>query len=141
MSLLTAELILQEIRELAMRLRQGEEAIAHVEGHTRASWRVLAAAVGPGGTVPQLARRLGLKRQSVQRIADHLVEGGWAHYEANPHHRRSPLVRLTDKGESSLSLLERAFSDWKQTLGEELELEELETTLYVLRSLRANLQA
>ena len=80
-----------------------------------------------------------MKRQSVQRLADQLVESGRARYETNPDHRRSPLLKLTESGEAALKTLQRELTDWESDLGaeHELDLEELETALYVLRAVRA----
>ena len=129
--------VLDESRELAAQLKLRNEQMAARAGVSRASWRVLAAASRSQATVAQLARRLGLSRQSVQRIADQLVESGRARYETNPDHRRSPYLQLSDSGVSALKSLERELADWESDLDPELELEELETALYVLRSLRA----
>ena len=131
--------VLDASQELVEQMAQLREQMARRAGATRASWRVLAAAVGLGRTVPQLARRLGVKRQSVQRLADQLVESGRARYETNPDHRRSPLLKLTESGEAALKTLQRELTDWESDLGaeHELDLEELETALYVLRAVRA----
>jgi DNA-binding MarR family transcriptional regulator len=131
--------VLDASQELVEQMAQLREQMARRAGATRATWRVLAAAAGQARTVPQLARRLGVKRQSVQRIADQLVESGRARYVTNPDHRRSPLLKLTAPGEAALKVLERELTDWESDLGaeHELELEELETALYVLRAVRA----
>ena len=114
--------------------------MAQSAGLSLATWRVLAAAADPGATASRMARRLGLARQSVQRVSDRLVDSGLARYEANPNHRRSPLVQLTDKGTAALKTLDRDLASWESDLGEDFELEELETTLQVLRSLREALR-
>ena len=129
--------VLDESRELVEQMAQFREQMARRAGVTRASWRVLAAAAGPGRTVPQLARCLGVKRQSVQRLADQLVESGRARYVTNPDHRRSPFLTITDSGESTLESLRRELAAGESDLGAELEHLELETAIYVLRSLRA----
>jgi DNA-binding MarR family transcriptional regulator len=41
---------------------------------------------------------MGLTRQSVQRIADLLVERGLAEYRDNPAHRRAKLLVATEDG-------------------------------------------
>ena len=135
----TIRRVLDASQELVEQMAQLREQMARRAGATRASWRVLAAAAGQGRTVPQLARRLGVKRQSVQRLADQFVEAGRARYETNPDHRRSPLLKLTESGEAALKTLQRELTDWESDLGaeHELELEELETALYVLRAVRA----
>src|SRR5882672_9013978 len=48
--------------------------------------------------VAGLARDLGAARQNVQRIVNDLVKEGFVALATNPHHRRAPLVMLTDKG-------------------------------------------
>ena len=54
--------------------------------------------------VAEIARRvgLGLARQSVQRVADLLVERGWARFRDNPSHRRAKLLEPTDEGRAAL---------------------------------------
>ena len=130
--------ILTEVRILAKIDQQRRDEIAHVTGLGRAAWQVLIIAKS-GGTVPQIARKLGLSRQSVQRVADGLVESGLAHYESNPDHQRSPLLPLTNAGESTLARLEQLAESYEPDFEETLEAEEIETTLHVLRALRASL--
>ena len=129
--------ILAEARAIAELERKRKERIAKRAGQGRASWQVLSVAQRSAGTVPQLARRLGLSRQSVQRVVDRLAESGLARFEPNPDHERSPRIRLTEAGESTLQSLERAASAAEPDLHDELEEEEVETTLQVLRALRA----
>ena len=69
------------------------DAMGEPSGQTSARWRVLAAIDEEPLSVAQIARAWWLTRQSVQRVADVLVEDGLATYEDNPHHRRAKLVR------------------------------------------------
>jgi DNA-binding MarR family transcriptional regulator len=76
-----------------------------VEAHTRAlGWTVGSRAVmevleGHGPlTVPQVASRLSLARQNVQRHVDELVRLGDLQATANPAHRRSVLIEPTAQG-------------------------------------------
>jgi DNA-binding MarR family transcriptional regulator len=48
--------------------------------------------------VAGIAREMGITRQSVQRIADLLVERGLAEYRPNPAHRRAKLLAPTEEG-------------------------------------------
>ena len=76
-----------------------------VEAQTRAlGWTVGSRAVmevleahGPL-TVPQIASRLSLARQNVQRHVDELVRLGDLRTAANPAHRRSVLIEPTAQG-------------------------------------------
>jgi DNA-binding MarR family transcriptional regulator len=79
-------------------------------------------AAGDRATVPDIARRLGLQRQSVQRVADELVADGLARYEDNPRHRRSRLLVTTAAGKSALAAIQSAHRAWvaevEATVGE-----------------------
>ena len=50
----------------------------------------------------QAARRLGVARQGVQRIAHDLVQEDLAVFRSNPDHRSSPLPALTPGGHGVL---------------------------------------
>src|SRR6266700_2924028 len=71
------------------------DALAKPAGQTSARWQVLAAVEDVPAAVAQIARLLSLSRQSVQRVADLLEQGGLAAFEENPAHRRAKLLRLT----------------------------------------------
>jgi DNA-binding MarR family transcriptional regulator len=101
-------LIVADIFELAGRFRDDGEAIARTVGQTQARWQVMSAASADPRTVPQIARRLGVSRQNVQRIADLLVAEGTATFEANPDHTNSPFLVLTKYGHSALAGITRA---------------------------------
>jgi DNA-binding MarR family transcriptional regulator len=96
-------LIVADVFELAGRFRADGEAIAAAVGQTQARWQVMSAASAGPKTVPQIARRLGVTRQNVQRIADLLVAENWAGYEPNPDHRSSPYLALNKRGEAALA--------------------------------------
>jgi DNA-binding MarR family transcriptional regulator len=95
--------------------------LAKPAGQSSARWQVLAAAQDAPRSVAQIARALGLARQSVQRIADLLVDEGLAAYEDNPDHRRAKLVRLTRTGGGALRKIQSAQRTWADTLGAQLD--------------------
>ena len=101
-------LIVADVYELAGRFRSEGESIAATVGQTQARWQVMSAASAAPFTVPQIARRLGVTRQNVQRIADLLVDEGWATFESNPDHRGSPHLMLTKRGQTALAQLSKA---------------------------------
>jgi len=101
-------LIVADIFELAGRFRAEGESIAATVGQTQARWQVMSAASGMPLTVPQIARRLGVTRQNVQRIADLLVSEAWASFEPNPDHRGSPYLILNKRGRAALARLGKA---------------------------------
>lgn len=101
-------LIVADIYELAGRFRAEGADIAATVGQTQARWQVMSAASGASLTVAQIARRLGVSRQNVQRIADLLANEGWATFEPNPDHRGSPHLVLTKRGQAALLQLSKA---------------------------------
>jgi len=129
-------LLAADIYELAGALRERDEAIAQAVGQTQARWQVLRAASTNDLTASQIARRLGYARQSVQRLLDLLVGDGVAAYAANPDHKRSPLVRLTDSGEAQLAQLTAAASQWHRRLARGLKRKKLANARNVLHALR-----
>jgi DNA-binding MarR family transcriptional regulator len=90
--------LVADIFHAAGELRRTGEAIAGQAGQTQARWQLLSVLSEGDWTVPNVARRLGTTRQGVQRVADDVVDAGLAVYEDNPHHRRSPFLRLTAEG-------------------------------------------
>jgi DNA-binding MarR family transcriptional regulator len=113
-------LIVADVYELAGRFRENGEAIARSGGQTQARWQVLSAASGGQHTVPQIARRLGVTRQNVQRIADILVAERLAGFAPNPDHRGSPHLVLTSRGETALAQLTTAAASHNRELARQL---------------------
>ena len=74
------------------------EELARPAGMTAAWWQVLGAVLHRPLPVAGIARAMGITRQSVQRIADLLVDAGLAEYQPNPAHRRAKLLEPTAAG-------------------------------------------
>lgn len=104
-------------------------------GLTPAWWQVLGATLDEALPVAEIARRvgLGLARQSVQRVADLLVERGWAVYRDNPGHRRAKLLEPTAQGRSALRRLTAAQHEWADTVAEEVGEADLRRALAIIR--------
>jgi len=131
--------LLQEAISLSRIYELRREGVAKLEKQSRARWEVLLA-IGTGHTVPQVARRMGMARQSVQRIVDLLAEARLVRFEANPDHRRSPILRPTDEGVRVRDRMERQLRGWSEKVEELVDSEELETALVVLRAIRSGLE-
>ncbi|HZL32258.1 MAG TPA: helix-turn-helix domain-containing protein [Pseudolabrys sp.] len=101
-------LIVADLFELAGAFRDHGEGIAQTVGQTQARWQVMSAASGGTLTVPQIARRLGVSRQNVQRIADLLVDEGSAAFAGNPDHKASPYLALSKGGHAALAGINKA---------------------------------
>ena len=98
-------LLVADIYEAAGALRKSGEAVAKTAGQTQARWQLLSAISDDATPVPRAARRLGVSRQGVQRIANNLVDDGLAQWAPNPDHRSSPLLMLTPDGRRTLAAI------------------------------------
>ncbi len=130
-------ILIADVYEAAGALRTSGEVIAREEGQTLARWHVMAAVSEAALTVASAARRMGLTRQAVQRVANELVADGLASFAENPDHRTSPLLRLTPLGEELLTRIERrARASHERRFGG-LSEKDLATTQRVLREITA----
>lgn len=109
------------------------EALARPSGQSLARWVVLDQCRDSPVTVSDIARRLRQARQSVQRIADLLVDDGLCAYQANPHHQRAKLVGLTEAGRATLYGIDVAQRHWCDGLGEKIGQATLQRTAASLR--------
>jgi len=112
--------LLGQVLGLTRRFTLIGEGLAKPAGQTLARWLVMEMAQDAPATVAQIARRLHLARQGVQRLADLLVRDGLAAYEENPAHRRAKLVRLTPAGRAALRSIQRAQGGWADAVGAEI---------------------
>ncbi|MDO5698048.1 MAG: MarR family transcriptional regulator [Dermatophilus congolensis] len=105
------------------------EMISKPHGLTPAWWQVLGAVLREPLSVAEIARRvgLGLARQSVQRVADLLVEKGWAQWHENPRHARAKLLTITEKGHAAVRAMAADQHAWADAVGAELGPEDLAT--------------
>jgi DNA-binding MarR family transcriptional regulator len=117
--------LVADVLECAGALRRYGDALTRPLGQTEVRWAVMSVLSGGDRTVPQVARRLGVTRQSVQRVANLLAAEGLIESFANPDNARSPLFRLSERGEDLLAAIRRAADPWLRRVGEELSLEDL----------------
>lgn len=120
------------VLRLAGLLTATGDALARPAGQTSARWQVLAAAEHAPATVADVARALGLARQSVQRVADLLVGDGLAEYRENPAHRRAKRLALTPAGRRALAGIQAAQRGWADALGARLDAADLRRAAEVL---------
>ncbi len=101
-------------------LLEAGDALVRDTGLTSARWQVLGAlaASGTARTVSQVARTMGLTRQSVQRTADDLAAGGLIEFRSNPDHARAKLMAMTAKGEDAYGQAVRRQEPWASALAE-----------------------
>jgi DNA-binding MarR family transcriptional regulator len=130
-----------DVYELAGALRRAGDAIAGEVGQTQARWQLLSVISEGTWTVPAAARRLGTSRQAVQRLADLLADEGLLRFEANPAHKRSPLLVLTSEGGATLAAITARAKGWHAQLGRDLSEAEIARTRRLLRRVLDHLTA
>jgi len=94
-----------------------------------------------GQTVPEIARVRSTSRQNIQIVVNRLKAEGLAECTTNPTHRRSALVRLTEKGRQMFRQLEMAEAKLLDDVLVELSQEELVSATKCLQRLRQALAA
>ncbi|MBV7696127.1 MarR family winged helix-turn-helix transcriptional regulator [Streptomyces sp. TRM70350] len=111
------------------------EELARPAGLTAAWWQVLGAVLPEPLPVAGIAREMGITRQSVQRVADLLVERGLAEYRPNPAHRRAKLLAPTQAGLAAVRRIDPGYADFADRLARALGEEGFEETVRVLERL------
>jgi len=127
-----------EIFRLTARLNKFGDRLARQVGLSSARWQVLGtiAMAETSLSVAEIARRMGLQRQSVQRTADALESEGFISYESNPRHRRAKLATLTGKGNQTLTDLQKVREDWSDRFKDDLSRQDVQQAAATLIQLR-----
>src|SRR4051812_8426289 len=126
---------------LNARLMEVAQALAVEGGLTAAWWQVLGGVLDEPRSVAEIARRMGMTRQGVQRVAGLLVDRGLAEYRPNPAHRRAKLLACTEAGYWAVRRISIVQHPWAARIGEEVGAGELLATLATLQRLIAALEA
>lgn len=134
----TLNALIDELFQLNGRVLAKGDELSATFGLTGARWQVLGALHLEARplTVAQIARRMGLQRQSVQRLSDILVEQGVLGYHNNPDHKRAKLVDFTERGRAIFAEMDTIQCEWADTVTTEFSTEELEEAARVLRKLK-----
>jgi DNA-binding MarR family transcriptional regulator len=135
------ELILSTFRANGLLLEAGDLLSAD-EGLTSSRWQVLGAIVLAERplTVPQIARRMGLTRQSVHATVDRLVRDGLLELAPNADHRRSALVRLTRRGITTYEAIDARQVAWVNRLARGIARSEIDTAVRILEEISRRLE-
>jgi DNA-binding MarR family transcriptional regulator len=136
------KLILSTFRLNGLLLGAGD-LLAEDEGLTSARWQVLGAIALAERqlTVPQIARRMGLARQSVHATVKRLVAEGLLVFAPNADHRRSPLVGLTEAGSKRYEAVDARQASWVNRLARGISHSDLATARRVLDELCGRLES
>jgi DNA-binding MarR family transcriptional regulator len=136
---LFTDLLLEVFRLNGALLEAGDELTRPV-GLTSARWQVLGVVEHGPVPVANVARIMGLSRQTVQQTANGLERDGFIEFVDNPHHRRAKLMRMTEKGKKALEYVTEQQAVWANRVGGEHQKEDLEPALEVLKGLRESLE-
>ena len=134
------ELISQSFR-LNSRLQAAADRMARDAGLTGTRWQVLnavAQATRPA-TISDIARWMGLARQSVQQVANALAEDKLIAYQSNPKHQRAPLVVVTKKAAKLLGQLDEQRYAWARAVATTLPVADIKVASEILRTVREKL--
>ena len=83
-------------------------------------------------TVPEIAARLEIKRQYVQIMCNETLASGFIEQRANPRHKRSPVLALTDRGRALIEEILSKEMKLVEEVGENLSEEDIATALAVV---------
>jgi DNA-binding MarR family transcriptional regulator len=134
------ELILATFR-LYGQLMDVAQDLAARGGITAAWWQVLGGVLDEPRTVAEIARRMGMTRQGVQRVADLLADNGLAEYRANPSHRRAKLLGPTELGYWSIRQIALAQHPWANQVSESIGARDLERAVAAMQRLSSLLES
>ena len=135
----TTDLVLEIFRVNGLLLAEGDRLTRDL-GLTSARWQILGAIADGPLTAAQIARNMGLKRQSVQRLVDILHREGILAFEANPHHARAKLIRPTGAGRFKYERICEIQARWANSLSRGIDPTKLEAAVALLRDLGVRLQ-
>lgn len=130
-------LILEVFRLNGEMLRAGNELTKPFD-LTSARWQILGAIdeEGQSLTVSQIARRMGLARQGVQRIVNDLVAMGLLKRTSNVDHKSAPLCSLSPRGEEIIALVNVEQAKWVNALSDGHSVKQLNLCRELLQAIR-----
>ncbi len=124
------------IRRLFRAMASLADAYLHSAGLTAADRAVMEFLFADNKlTVPEIATRYQVSRQHVQVTVNGLLQKGLLEAEANPRHKRSPLMALSDLGRATFAEIRRNETEQLDRLFENVAASDLLTTNTTLRSL------
>ena len=132
------DLVLETFRLNGRLLAYGDSLVKPIN-LTSSRWQVLGSLPHNRATVSEIARYMGLQRQSVQRTIDVLCKEDLVKLVDNPNHRRARLAVLTAKGWDTVAEANKLRDRWRKRMTASLSKAELETAYQVLRRIRREL--
>jgi GntR family transcriptional regulator, transcriptional repressor for pyruvate dehydrogenase complex len=92
-------------------------------GLSSALWQVMNEAARGSHllSAAQIARRIGLTRQAVQRTVNDLAAAGMVTFTDDPDDRRSQLIGISEKGAVALAIANERQREWMAAFGDKLD--------------------
>ncbi|MFI0397093.1 MarR family winged helix-turn-helix transcriptional regulator [Paracoccus sp. p1-h21] len=91
-------------------------------------------------TVPEIAARLDIKRQYVQIMCNETLASGFVGQRANPRHKRSPILALTDHGRTLIEDIISREMTLMDDIGATLSSQDIATALRVVMTVMDRLK-
>jgi len=133
------DLVLETFRFNGSLMETGDRLIEHL-GVTSALWQVLGTLQDAPLSMAQIARNMGLTRQSVRRSAYRLKDRGLVVFLENPNHQRAKLIELTQKGRNILKKINQIQIKWANEVSTEFSEKELYDAIETMRRLGEKLK-
>nr|WP_255725278.1 MarR family transcriptional regulator [Photobacterium sp. OFAV2-7] len=115
--------------------------LAEPAGLTATRWQVLGAVLNEPLTQAEIARRMGITRQSVQRTSSQLIEDGMIQFMPNPSHRKAMLLTPTEKGLEAIEKIGPQHAEFAKQLETKLGKERMAELSEALTELQCALEA
>lgn len=134
--------LISEVFRLNSRLLSAGNAITGPFGLTSARWQVLGTleTLAQPMTVAQIARRMGLARQGVQRIINDLEKAGIVASAENIDHKLAPVFSITASGKKTMARLNASQAEWVNELSDNYTKQHLQAAVATLRSIAERLE-
>ncbi|MDP3532717.1 MAG: MarR family transcriptional regulator [Alphaproteobacteria bacterium] len=116
------------------------EQLATPVGLTATRWQVLGAVLNEQLTQAEIARRMGITRQSVRRTSLQLIEEEMLCFISNPSSRKAMLLQLTEKGFAAINKINPQHAAFAKQLEERLGKEQMLKILDAMTELRHTLE-
>ena len=91
-------------------------------------------------TVPEIAARLEIQRQYVQIMCNETLASGFVEQRANPRHKRSPVLALTDHGRILIKEIISKEMSLVEEIGESFSDKDIVTALAVVLAVADSLK-
>lgn len=91
-------------------------------------------------TVPEIAARLEINRQYVQVMCNETLASGFIEQRANPRHKRSPILALSDHGRTLIKEIISKEMKFVKEVGEDLSKEDIVTALEIVLAVAHSLK-